>query len=80
LKLHFVLDPEFCDELGAVEPKKRRQDALLQQIEHAAADRIKRNDATGGGFVVVSWGRNWLAWYETDGATVQLVSIRRDLR
>jgi hypothetical protein len=81
LELHFVLNPQFSEELGKAEADKRKQDALLQQIERAAEGRIVRHRATGAGFVVVAWrGCYWMAWYDTDGAVVDLRSIRRDLR
>jgi hypothetical protein len=78
--LHFVQEHQFCRELECVESIPHRQIQLLEKIECACGERIRKDYALGAGFVVVRWGCRLIAWYDTDGATVYLQSIRFDLR
>jgi hypothetical protein len=63
---------------GWVNSRERR--SLLEKLECACGERIRRDYALGAGFVVVSWGCSLITWYDTDGAVVYLQSIRLDLR
>jgi hypothetical protein len=75
---HFVYEHQFCVELGEIEPRERYQDIICQRVERACGDRI-RMGALGYGFACVSWTRDLLTWYQTDGTAVYLLSIRYDL-
>lgn len=60
MRFQYIQEQEFCDQLGRIEPKARQQMRLLEAVEHACDDRVKRADAIGLGFVVVSWGeKDW---------------------
>jgi hypothetical protein len=80
MRLHFVQEYQFCSDVERIEAKPLQQVYLLEKIERACIDRIGKNYATGIGFVTVVWGCSLIAWYETDGVTVYLQSIRFDLR
>lgn len=79
MRHRFIYEHSFCQELDQLEPKVKQQSRLMEHIEQACADRIKRG-AIGYGFVCVSWGHSLLAWYDTDGSDVSLLSVRPDLR
>jgi hypothetical protein len=78
--LQFVQEHQFCRELEYIEPSPSQHNPLLEKIERACFQRISMDRAIGAGFVVVSWSCRLIAWYDTDGATVYLQSIRFDLR
>jgi hypothetical protein len=75
----FVYERQFWIELDLIESRPIHRDTLCQLVECACGNRI-RNGALGLGFAAVSWTRNLLTWYHTDGSTVTLLSIRFDLR
>jgi hypothetical protein len=83
VEFHFIYEHPFIAELDAIEPNFIKQTDLTMQIENACARQIVGGMA-GYGFARVSWtrdllARDLLAWYQTSGTVVYLLSVKYDL-
>lgn len=74
----FIYEHQFISELDVIEPDPYKQMHVQIRVERACARQITK-EMLGYGFARVCWTRDLLAWYQTNGTTVYLLSIKYDL-
>lgn len=77
-EFHIVYEHSFIAELDAIEPDQTKHMYLCMHIEAACIRRVLEG-WIGYGFARVTWSRDLLAWYQTNGTAIYLLSIKYDL-
>jgi hypothetical protein len=77
-EFQIVYEHPFVSELDVIEPNLTRQVSLCIRIEAACIRRVLEG-WTGYGFTRISWTRDLLAWYQTNGTVIYLLSVKYDL-
>ena len=77
-EFQIVYEHPFVAELDVIEPDQTKQMYLSMRIEAACIQQVLAG-WIGYGFVRVTWTRELLAWYQTNGTAIYLLSVKYNM-